>query len=226
MEEVLKSLVEVGALAQEAGRYLLRKPLAEIDVPDTIQGVIMARIDRLAEAPRRALQLASVVGREFTVRLLARIADMETPLEPPLQELKVLEFIYERSVYPELAYMFKHALTHDVAYNSVLVQRRKVLHQVVAMAIEELYAERLVEFYEMLAYHYEQGERWAKALGYLMQAVQKAQQAYANREALGYYDRALAVREQPDVAVEPSTLMTLYAGKGAAHFLLSAFQPA
>jgi predicted ATPase len=226
MEEVLKSLVEVGALAQEAGRYLLRKPLAEIDVPDTIQGVIMARIDRLAEAPRRALQLASVVGREFTVRLLARIADMETPLEPPLQELKVLEFIYERSVYPELAYMFKHALTHDVAYNSVLVQRRKVLHQVVAMAIEELYAERLVEFYEMLAYHYEQGERWEKALGYLMQAGQKAQQAYANREALGYYDRAWAVREQLDVAVEPSTLMTLYAGKGAAHFLLSAFQPA
>jgi tetratricopeptide (TPR) repeat protein len=225
MEEILTSLLEIGTLVQEEGRYRLRTPLPEIDVPDTIQGVLMARIDRLADSPRRALQLASVVGREFTVRLLARIADVETPLEPSLQELKILEFIYERSIYPELAYMFKHALTHDVAYNSLLVQRRKGLHQMVAMAIEELYAERLAEFYEMLAYHYEQGEMWEKALAYLVQAGQKAQQAYANQEALGYYDRALAVSEQLE-AVEPSTLMTLYAGKGAAHFLLSAFEPA
>jgi predicted ATPase len=177
IEEVLTSLLETGALAQEDGRYLLRTPFPAIDVPDTIQGVIMARIDRLAESPRRALQLAAVVGREFTLRLLARIADVETPLAPALQALKELEFISERSIYPELAYMFKHALTHDVAYNSLLVQRRQVLHQMVAMAIEELYAERLPEFCEMLAYHYEQGEVWEKALAYLVQAGQKAQQA-------------------------------------------------
>jgi class 3 adenylate cyclase/tetratricopeptide (TPR) repeat protein len=225
IEEVLTSLLETGALAQKDGRYLLRTPFPEIDVPDTIQGVIMARIDRLADSPRRALQFASVVGREFTVRLLARIADAEAPLAPALQALKALEFIYERSIYPELAYMFKHALTHEVAYNSLLMQRRKVLHQMVAMAIEELYAERLAEFYEMLAYHYEQGEMGEKALAYLVQAGQKAQQAYANQEALGYYDRALAVSAQL-AAVAPSTLMTLYAGKGAAHFLLSAFEPA
>ena len=225
IEEVLTSLLEIGTLAQEDGRYQLRRSFPEIDVPDTIQGVIMARIDRLAESSRRALQLASIVGREFTLRLLARIANVETPLEPSLQALKALEFIYERSIYPELAYMFKHALTHDVAYNSLLVQRRKVLHHMVAMAIEELYAERLPEFYEMLAYHYEQGEMWEKALGYLVQAGQKAQKAYANQEALGYYDRALAVSEHLET-VEPSTLMTLYAGKGAAHFLRSAFEPA
>ena len=225
IEEVLTSLLETGALAQEDGRYLLRTSLPDIDVPDTIQGVIMARIDRLADAPRRALQLASVVGREFTLRLVARIADVEAPLEPAFQELKVLEFIYERSIHPELAYMFKHALTHEVAYNSLLVQRQKGLHHMVAMAIEELYAERLPEFYAMLAYHYEQGEVWGKTLGYLVQAGQKAQQAYANQEAVGYYDRALAVSAQLET-VEPSTLLTLYAGKGAAHFLLSAFAPA
>ena len=95
----------------------------------------------------------------------------------------------------------------------------------VAMAIEELYAERLPECYEMLAYHYEQGEVWEKALGYLVQAGQKAQHAYANQEALGYYDRALAVSAQLET-VEPSTLLTLYAGKGAAHFLRSEFAPA
>ena len=116
------------------------------------------------------------------VRLLERISDVQAQLERFLQDLKVLEFIYERSFYPELSYMFKHALTHDVAYNSLLMQRRKGLHRLVAIAIEELYAERLPESYEMLAYHYERGEVWEKALEYLVKAGQKAQQAYANQK--------------------------------------------
>jgi class 3 adenylate cyclase/tetratricopeptide (TPR) repeat protein len=226
LEEVLKSLLEVGALRQRDGQYILTKHISEIYVPDTVQDVIMARIDRLEEAPKRALQLASVIGREFTIRLLERISDVHAQLERFLQELKVLEFIYERSFYPELAYMFKHALTHDVAYQSLLVQHRKALHRVVAMAIEELYTERLPEFSAMLAYHYEQGEMWDKALPYLVQAGQEAQKVYANQEAVGYYDRALDVSARLGMAVEPSTLMTLYAGKGAAHFLRSEFMPA
>jgi class 3 adenylate cyclase/tetratricopeptide (TPR) repeat protein len=224
VEEVLKSLLEVGVLRQRDGRYVLTKPIAEIYVPDTIQDVIMARIDRLEEAPKRALQLASVIGREFTVRLLERISDVQARLERFLQELKVLEFIYERSFYPELAYMFKHALTHDVAYNSLLIQRRKELHRLIAMAIEELYAERLPESYEMLAYHYEHGEVWEKALEYLVKAGQKAQQAYANPEALDHYSRALDLCERLGEAVPPATRMTIYAGKGAVHFLLSEFR--
>ena len=224
LEEVFKSLLEVGALQQRDGRYMLTKPIAEIYVPTTIQDVIMARIDRLEEVPKKALQLASVIGREFTVRLLERISDMHARLEGFLQELKVLEFIYERSFYPELAYMFKHALTHDVAYNSLLMQRRKELHQLIAMAIEELYAERLPESYEVLAYHYEHGEVWEKALEYLVKAGHKAQQAYANREAREHYSRALHVCERLGAAVEPSTLLTLYAGQGAVHVLLSEFR--
>ena len=224
LEEVLKSLLEVGALRQRDGRYVLTKHISEIYVPDTIQDVIMARIDRLEEVPKRALQLASVIGREFTVRLLERISDVQAQLERFLQELKVLEFIYERSFYPELAYMFKHALTHDVAYNSLLMQRRKELHRLIAMAIEELYAERLPESYEMLAYHYERGEVWEKALEYLVKAGQKAQQAYANQEALDHYSRALDMCERLGEAVEPATRMTIYAGKGAVHFLLSEFR--
>ena len=224
LEEVLKSLLEVGALRQRDGRYVLTKHISEIYVPNTIQDVIMARIDRLEEVPKRALQLASVIGREFTVRLLERISDVQAQLDRFLQELQVLEFIYERSFYPELAYMFKHALTHDVAYNSLLMQRRKELHRLIAMAIEELYAERLPESYEMLAYHYERGEVWEKALEYLVKAGQKAQQAYANSEALDHYSRALDICERLGEAVEPTTRMTIYAGKGAVHFLLSEFR--
>jgi class 3 adenylate cyclase/tetratricopeptide (TPR) repeat protein len=224
LEEVLKSLLEVGALRQRDGQYVLTKHISEIYVPNTVQDVIMARIDRLEEVPKRALQFASVIGREFTVRLLERISDVQAQLERFLQELKVLEFIYERSFYPERAYMFKHALTHDVAYNSLLMQRRKELHQLIAIAIEDLYAERLPESYEMLAYHYERGEVWGKALEYLVKAGQKAQQAYANREALDHYSRALDVCERLGEAVEPATRMTIYAGKGAVHFLLSEFR--
>jgi predicted ATPase/class 3 adenylate cyclase len=226
VEEVLKSLLDVGALRQHDGRYVLTRHISEIYVPDTIQDVIMARIDRLEEVPKKALQLASVIGREFTVRLLKRISDVPAQLERFLQELKVLEFIYERSFYPELAYMFKHALTHDVAYTSLLVQRRKELHRLVATAIEELYADRLPESYEMLAYHYERGEVWEKALEYLVKAGHKAQQAYANHEALDHYSRALDMCERLGATVEPSILLALYAGKGAVHFLLSEFLPA
>src|SRR5262249_59937190 len=114
--------------------------------------------------------------------------------------------------------------THDVAYNSLLMQRRKELHRLIAMAIEELYAERLPESYEMLAYHYERGEVWEKALEYLVKAGQKAQQAYANQEALDHYNRALDMCERLGEAVEPATRMTLCVGKGAGHFLLGEFR--
>jgi len=126
-----------------------------------------------------------------------------------LQDLKVLELIYERSLFPELAYMFKHALTQDVAYNSLLIQRRKDLHRVVAMAIEELYADRLTEYYEMLAYHYERGEVWDKALVYLLEAAQKSQHAFANPEALAHYERALAVVNRAEAKADPQIIMQI-----------------
>ena len=118
VEEVVKSLLEVGALRRAEGGYILANRLDEIFVPDTIQDVIMARIDRLAEVPKRTLQLASVIGREFTRRLMDRMADIQERTEEVLRELKAIELIYEKSLFPELAYMFKHALTHEVAYNS------------------------------------------------------------------------------------------------------------
>lgn len=226
VEEVVKSLQEVGALRRTEGVYMLAKRLEEIVVPDTIQDVIMARIDRLEEAPKRTLQLASVIGREFTRRLLDRIAEIRAQTEAFLRELKAIELIYEKSVFPELAYMFKHALTHEVAYNSLLVQRRKELHRLIALAIEELHADRLADQFEVLAYHFTKGEEWAKALEYLLKAAEKAAQAFATREAVVLYDQALEAAGQQGAAVDARTLMAIHQAKSNLYFALSDFERA
>jgi class 3 adenylate cyclase/tetratricopeptide (TPR) repeat protein len=165
-------------------------------VPNSLQDVILARIDRLEHQAREALQLASVIGREFTLRLLDQISDLKAELQGVLGDLKMLELIYEKTFFPELAYMFKHALTHDVAYSTLLLERRKALHHIVASAIEELYPERLVEHYETLAYHYERAENWPHALEYLTRSAEKAANAYAIKDAIRFYERARTISER------------------------------
>ncbi len=224
LEEVVKSLQEIGAIRRAGDRYTLAKPFNEIFIPDTIQDVIMARIDRLEEAPKRTLQLASVIGREFTRRLLDRIADIRGRTEELLRDLKAIELIYEKSLFPELAYMFKHALTHDVAYNSLLVQRRKELHRIIGLAIEELYADRLAEHYEVLAYHFSKGEEWAKAFEYLCKAAEKAAKAFANREAVALYDQAVEAAAHLGEAVDAKILMGIHQAKANLYFVLSDFE--
>ena len=195
IEEVVKSLQETGAIRKAGDRYVLARSLDEVVVPDTIQDVIMARIDRLEDASKKTLQLAAVIGREFTRRLLDRIADIRERPEEFLRELKAIEMIYEKRAFPELAYMFKHALTHDVAYNSLLVQRRRELHRLIGLAIEDLYADRLAEQHEMLAYHFVRGEQWEKALYYLREAAAKAAARSAHPEAIAHLEQALGVLE-------------------------------
>ena len=139
------------------------------------------------------MQLASVIGREFAVALLETIADLSEPLAESLRKLKGLELIYERSVFPEHTCFFKHALTQEVAYNSLLLQRRKELHCLVAAAIEELYASRLPDFYSLLAYHYQRGEEWERALDYLQRAAQRCREVGAYREEALQLGRAMTV---------------------------------
>jgi pimeloyl-ACP methyl ester carboxylesterase len=158
--------------------YRLARPLADAQIPDTIQGVIMARIDRLPEASKTALQIASVIGREFTARLVERVAALEHDAPQALGELRAVELIYEKARSPELEYMFKHALTHDVAYESLLRQKRRELHRRTGHVIEELYADRLPEFYETLAFHFTQGESWDKAVDYLLKSAPKARASF------------------------------------------------
>ncbi|MBI2016364.1 MAG: AAA family ATPase, partial [Candidatus Rokubacteria bacterium] len=226
VEEIVKSLREADAIRRAGNRYVLAKRLEEIFIPDTVQDVIMARIDRLEEAPKKTLQLASVIGREFTRRLLDRIAEIRERTEEFLRELKAIELIYEKSFFPELAYMFKHALTHEVAYNSLLVQRRKELHRVIALAIEELYADRLPEHYEVLAHHFSKAEEWAKALDYFLKAADKAARACANREAIALYNQALEVAGELGALADAKTVMAIHRSKADLCFLVSDFERA
>jgi class 3 adenylate cyclase/tetratricopeptide (TPR) repeat protein len=192
IEEVIRSLVEIGALRETNGTFTLECGVDNISVPDTIHEVILARIDRLHPAAKDAMQLASVIGREFTVRLLTRITDLEHQLSDTLSELKSLELIYETGFMPELSYMFKHALTHDVAYSTLLQERRRRLHRTVAEAIEALFADRIAEHYEALAYHYEVAEDWPRAVKYLGKSGEKAFAAFAARESISYFSRGIA----------------------------------
>ena len=226
IEEVTKTLLDLGVLARENGNYHLVKSLAEVSVPDTIQGIIMARLDRLGEDGKRMVQLASVIGRQFLVRLLERIAGLTGQLEGLLQELKTLEIIYEQGLLPEPAYIFKHAVIQDVAYHSLLVQRRKELHRAVGYAIEELYPDRLANHYEELAHHFVQGEAWEKAFDYLVLAGDKAKNAYANQTALDFYARALDVAPRVVPSLPARRITEIYQRRGQVYLLLSRYPEA
>ena len=223
VEEVVKSLQELGVVRRDGAGYAVTRRLEDIVIPDTIQDVIMARIDRLAEAPKKTLQLASVIGREFTQRLLDRIADLRGRTEEFLRELKSIELIYEKQLFPELAYMFKHALTHDVAYNSILLQRRRDLHRLIALAIEELYADRLPEHYDVLAYHFSRAEDWARALDYLLKAADKSARTFANREAMAHLGQAVEAAAHLGDAVQIATRMGIHELRARLAFMLSDF---
>ncbi|HYB90351.1 MAG TPA: alpha/beta fold hydrolase, partial [Candidatus Binataceae bacterium] len=186
VEELAKSISEMGAAAQRTDGALAEA------VPATLQQVIMARIDRLDEEGKHALQIASVIGREFAMRIFDRMRDWQGSSESSLEKLRSLELIYEKTVHPELAYMFKHALTHDVAYGTLLRAQRRDIHRRVAALIEEIYAERLPEFYETLAYHFEQGEMPERAAHYALLSGEREASALSP-EAEHHFQRAIAL---------------------------------
>ncbi len=223
VEELVKSLEEDGTLRRVEGRLVLSSPTATLAVPGSIHDVIAARIDRLAEPPKRALQVAAVVGREFTRRLVDRLADVRERTDESLRDLAVLELIHERRRYPELAYMFKHALTQDVAYGSLLIGRRSELHGLVGRAIEELYPDRLAEHYEVLAHHFSKAEDWPRALDYLLKAARKATQAFGLRQALELYGEALAAARRLGDQVPVPTVMTIHRARADLFFGVGEF---
>jgi len=167
VEEFTHTLVENGSIKRKDHQYVLNTKPSDIQVPDTIQGIIAARMDRLEDDLKRTMQVASVIGRDFAYRILNTITGMREELKSYLINLQGLEFIYEKSLFPELEYIFKHAMTQEVAYNSLLLKRRKEIHERIGKAIEELYPDRLEEFYEMLAYHYSRSDNSEKAYQYL-----------------------------------------------------------
>jgi class 3 adenylate cyclase/tetratricopeptide (TPR) repeat protein len=194
LEESVRTLVETRVLVGERGGYKLIGALPAIQVPSTVQAVLAARIDRLPAEEKRLLQSASVVGKDVPFALLAAVADLPAdPLRTGLAHLCAAEFLYERSLFPDLEYSFKHALTHEVAYGSLLQSRRKALHERILGAMKQLHRERLAEQVDRLAYHALRGEVWDEALRYLRQAGAKAATRCAHPEAAACFEQALTV---------------------------------
>lgn len=202
LEESIRALVETEVLTGMRGAYRLARPLPTVPIPPSLVPVLAARIDRLSQADKQLLQAAAVIGKDVPAALLASIADLpEDDLRMSLARLQAGEFLYERSLFPDLEYTFKHALTHEVAYGSLLKDRRRALHGRIVDAFTALYRERLPEHVERLAHHTQQSERWPKAVDYCWQAGHKAMARSANREAVAYIDQALeALRHCPEEA--------------------------
>ena len=197
LEESVRTLVETGVLVGEPGAYRLTQALPTIQVPATVQAVLAARIDRRPPEEKRLLQTAAVVGTEVPLSLLQAIADMpEAVLHRGLAHLQAAEFLYETRLFPEAEYTFKHALTHEVAYSSLLLERRRGLHARLVEALEVLAPERVAEQVERLAHHAVRGEVWDKALTYSRQAGAKAMARSAYHEAVECFEQALAALAQ------------------------------
>ena len=200
LEESVRTLVETGVLERQPGAYRLIQPLQHIQMPATVQAMLAARIDRLPPEAKRLLQTAAVIGTEVPLPLLQAIAELpEDALHRGLAHLQAAEFLYETRLFPELEYTFKHALTHEVAYGSLLQERRRALHGGIVEAIERRYPDRLVEQVERLAHHALRGELWENALCYCRQAGAKAATQSAYREAVAFYEQALvALQHLPE----------------------------
>jgi class 3 adenylate cyclase/tetratricopeptide (TPR) repeat protein len=175
LEESVRALVETGILVGARGRYRLAQPIEAVRVPATVQAILAARIDRLPPDDKRLLETAAVIGKDVPFALLQAIAGTgEEDLRRGLGRLQGAELLYEASLFPDLEYTFKHALTHEVAYEGVLHERRRDLHAQIVVAIEHLHAGRLEEQTERLAHHALRGERWEEAVRYGRQASQRA----------------------------------------------------
>ncbi len=191
IEEVVRSLIDEGALVLQNGKFKVTGKITSVVIPETIQDVLMARIDRLDEETRQLLKNASVIGRYFFYKILNEVAKSIGKLDERLDYLKGVQLILESGRTEELEYLFKHVLAQEVTYESILLKKRKELHLQVAEAIESVFKERLHEFYGMLALHYNKGENLEKAEEYLTKAGEEALRAAASSEALNYYQKAL-----------------------------------
>ncbi len=202
MEEIIRSLMDNGTIIYNTatGCWRATRLVEEIDLPDTLQGVLMSRIDRLQLETRHVLQLAAIIGRSFLYRVLAEIAREERHLTHHLNQLMDQQMIRERSRNPELEYIFKHQLTQEAAYHSLLKKERRQFHQQVAEVLERLFPDRTDELIGLLAHHWERAEDHERARFYLTRAGALAAAQFANTEAALYYSRALALIPEEQLA--------------------------
>jgi class 3 adenylate cyclase/predicted ATPase len=200
MEEIVQALFEQRVITREANEITVLRSLTDLRLPSTVQGVLAARLDRLAPEEKALLQTLSVIGKEFRLNVVRRVtATPEGALWSGLRRLQEGEFLYERPAFPEPEYLFKHVLTQEVAYNSIPTDRRKLLHEQTAQALEALYPDRLDRHYGELAHHYGRSGNAEKAIAYLYKTGQQAAQRSAHTEAIDHLTSALELlRTLPD----------------------------
>jgi class 3 adenylate cyclase/tetratricopeptide (TPR) repeat protein len=191
-EEISSALIEEGMVQVKDNNAELSQSLEHLMLPDTVQSVIRARLDRLDHFSRDSLRLASVIGREFAQRILEQISSSGAQLSQSLEDLKVMEMIQQIQVIPEAEYMFKHIITQEVTYETLLHQKRKELHGLVGQAIEELYQDRIEEQVSLLYRHFNLAEDWSKAAAYGRRAGKRAYRLGQYQEAVVMYDNAQA----------------------------------
>ena len=218
LEESIRALVETRTLVGERGRYRLARPAETIQVPATVQAILAARIDRLPAGHKRLLQAASVVGKDVPLALLRAIAGLDdNALRAGLAQLQAAELLYETALFPDVEYTFKHALTHDVAYSSLLGERRRQLHGAIVDAIERLHPERLAEQVELVAHHARYSGDRDRAVRYLHQAGAKAVARSAVHAAVSFFEQALAtLRESPETPAGLSQALDISIALGPA----------
>jgi len=221
MEETVQVLLDEGALVRDGSAVRLTRPLAELKIPPTVQGILAARIDRLQSDTKDLLQTLAVIGREFPLSLIRSVVPKsDDDLNRMLNELQLGEFIYEQPAVGDAEYIFKHALTHDVAYNSMLVERRKLLHERVGCVMEASFAESIDDHLSQLAYHYGRSANVRKALEYLRLAGRQAHQRLAHGDAIVLLSAALqllkSVPEDDERRREEAILQITFAEAAAA----------
>ena len=225
IEEICNALLEQGTVqVRDVRQAVLTAPLESLTLPESVHAVIRSRLDRLEPELRDVLGLAAVVGREFSARVLERLHPERALLARCLEQLKALELIQQVRLLPDVGYVFKQVTTQEVAYETLLLQRRKELHLKAAEATEELYAGRLSEYSESLGRHFRYGEAWPKAARYFLAATQTAKAHYAYRSALGLCVRALSCAEQDgELETERGDILVLL---GDLRSLLGEMEPA
>jgi tetratricopeptide (TPR) repeat protein len=197
IEEFIKSLKDLKIIERKEDAYRLAKDVHQVAIPSTIQDVIMARVDSLSEGAKEVLQTGSVIEREFSYPLINHVTGLpEKELLSHLSILKDSELLYERGIYPQSNYIFKHALTREVVYDSILAKRKKKLHEEIGNAIEELSKDSLSEHYEVLAEHYFLSENFLKSAEYSRFASRKAERAASLNDAIAYTKKRVASLER------------------------------
>jgi len=208
LEEVINTLIESGTLIRDNGTWSISQPISQSDMPSTIHGIISARLDHLEKESKRILQEASVIGRAFLYEILKRCTQLKEQLDRHLTGLERLDLIHARSLQPDLEYVFKSALTQEVVYDGLLRKERQAIHERIAQVIEQLFQDRLPEFYETLAFHFKKGLSVPKAVDYLVKSGEKSLARYAVEESHQYFKEAFdLLTNKPDRTREEDGLL-------------------